>query len=267
MIFEFSDYRDVLQKELKKRCDANPSYSLRAFAAKIGLTSSTLSEILNRKAGLSQQKARLIAVNLNFTDVEQDYFATLVQSAHARSNRDRETAKIKLRKFSQPNDKKIDKDTWKFISEWYHVGILELSKVKGFKSEPRWISEKLGISAKEARLACDRLVRLGILRVDRGTLKPTGQWLLTSPDEIPSDSIKLFHMILLKKASSAIYEQALDQRNYSSLIMAVDTDKIAEAKKMINEFNRKINTLLTSSSSRKSLYCFGTQLFRLGKDS
>lgn len=266
MIFEISDYREILQMELKKRCDANPSYSLRAFAGKLLLPASSLSEILNNKAGLSLAKAKIIAAKLNFTDVEQDYFVTLVECAHARSKRDRELAKIRLLKFNQIVDKNIDIDTWKFIAEWYHVGILELSKVKGFKSEPRWIGAKLGITAKEARAACDRLLRLGILRTERGNLKPTGRWLLTSPDEIPSESIKQFHLNLLRKASSAVYEQTIEQRNYSSLVMAIDTEKLPEAKKMIQEFNRKLNTLMTASTDRKSLYCFGTQLFRVGED-
>ena len=266
MIFEISDYRTILQMELKKRCDANPGYSLRAFASKLSLPPSTLSEILNNKAGLSVAKAKVIAAKLSYTDVEQDYFVTLIESTHARSKRDRELAKNRLIKFNQIADKNIDMDTWKFIAEWYHVGILELSKVKGFKSEPRWMGTKLGITAKEAREACDRLLRLGILRKERGQLKPTGSWLLKSPEEIPSESIKQCHLNLIRKASTAIYEQGLDQRNYSSLVMAIDTDKLPEAKKMIQEFNRKLNTLMTASTDRKSLYCFGTQLFRLGED-
>lgn len=263
MIFEINDYREILQTELKKRCQANPSYSLRAFANKINLQSSTLSEVLNRKAGLSLAKAKTIAEKLNFNDGEQDYFTTLVQASHARAKRDRELAKIKLLKFKQTNNKKIEMDKWKFISQWHHVGILELTKVNGFKSTPRWIAEQLGITATEARHATHRLIRLGILKFDGTQLKPTGKWLLTSPDGIPSDCIKQSHLNILKKASAAIYEQPLEERNYSSLIMAIDTDKIAEAKKLIHDFNCKLNKLLTASNDRKKLYCFGTQLFCL----
>ncbi|MBK9322839.1 MAG: TIGR02147 family protein [Bdellovibrionaceae bacterium] len=194
-----TDYRDILHAELKKRCDANASYSLRAFAGKLKIPASTLSEVLNRKAGLSLAKAKFISANLNLSDIEQDYFVTLVESFHARSKRDRELAKIRLLKFQNTRSKKLDVDTWKVIGNWYHAGILELSKVQNFQSEPRWIAKALGISPKEARQACDRLVRLGILRLDGKNLKPTGLWLLKSPEEIPSDIIKQFHVTLLKK--------------------------------------------------------------------
>lgn len=266
MIFEMTDYRNFLQLELKKRCDANANYSLRAFAGKLKVPASTLSEVLNRKAGLSLAKAKQISANLNLSDIEQDYFVTLVESFHARSKRDRELAKIRLLKLQKTRAKKLDAGTWQVISNWYHAGILELSKVQGFQSEPQWIAKTLGISPKEARQACDRLLRLGILRLDGKNLRPTGLWLLKSPEEIPSDTIKQFHVTLLKKAAEEIYKQPIDRRNYSSLLMAISNEKLPEAKKLIAEFNQKLSTLMTSASDRDSLYCFSTQLFRVGED-
>ncbi|MNL52696.1 hypothetical protein D3C87_1758920 [compost metagenome] len=73
-------------------------------------------------------------------------------------------------------------------------------------------------------------------------------------------------MNLIKKASDAIYNQSVEERNYSSLLMAIDTDKLQDAKKLISDFNAKMTKLMTSSTNCRSLYCFGTQLFRVGDD-
>jgi uncharacterized protein (TIGR02147 family) len=263
MILEISDYREILQRELQKRRDVNPAFSLRAFAMKLKIPPSSLSEILNRKTGLSLTKARFVGAKLNLSELEQEYFVTLVESVHARAKRDRELAKIRLLKFQQIRDKHVNMDSWNLISNWYHAGVVELSKVRGFKSEPPWIAAKLGISTPEARAACDRLVRLGILRREGTRLKATGQWLLNSPHETPSDCIKGFHQTMLAKAATAIYQQPLAERNYSSLLMAIDASKMDEAKTLIMEFNRRLSQLMTAAAERDSLYCFSTQLFKI----
>ena len=61
----YQSYQDILKAELEKRQRANARYSLRAFARDLGVSPSNLSEILQRKAGLSRIKAQEIAKKLN----------------------------------------------------------------------------------------------------------------------------------------------------------------------------------------------------------
>ena len=63
MIFE-TDFREVLKQVLQKRAGNNPSYSQRAFARDLGISPSTLSEVLKGRYGLSEKKSREIALNL-----------------------------------------------------------------------------------------------------------------------------------------------------------------------------------------------------------
>lgn len=266
MFFDSKDYREVLQKEYQRRLSANAQYSLRAFARNLSMPASSLNEIINKKSGISLKRAIEICRKLDYNALESEYFSILVEVEHGRAKRDREIAKVRLKKFLQRAEKKLTLDVFNYISEWYHVGVLELSRINGFQSDYKWISRKLNISAKEVRLACERLIRLGILKREKGNLEAAGDWILKTPAEIPSDSIKQFHKTILNKASIALYEQSLDLRNFNSMIMSIDPDKIAEAKKLIAELNERLLLLMTNTGHQKRLYCFSSQLFQIDRE-
>jgi uncharacterized protein (TIGR02147 family) len=204
MILKYNDYKKILKNELSKRCNLNPQYSLRAFSKDLGIGAARMSEVLSGKQGLSVSSAEKIATKLGLSAFEKDYFITLIESVHSRSQAKRDLARFNLLRFGANNDLKLKEDNWELISNWYHSAIIELTKVRGFKNNYSWIAEKLAISKEEVEEACERLIRLNILKEEKGKLKVTGEWLVFSPNEIPSDSIKKFHIETMNKASLAI---------------------------------------------------------------
>src|SRR5438128_1427996 len=92
-----SDYKTILKEELAARCRQNPRYSLRAFARDLKIAPSRLSEILNGKQGLSRPAADKIARALGYGASEIERFCDLVESVHARSKRDRDSARVRLK--------------------------------------------------------------------------------------------------------------------------------------------------------------------------
>ena len=266
MILESNDYRELLRIELQKRCAVNPQYSLRAFSRRLGVPASTLSEVLNKKQGLSKEKALTISKNLNFSALEKDYFVALVESLHGRSKSSRITAQQRVQNIRDIREKDINMENWKIISQWYHTAILELSKTKNFNPDPPAIARRLGITAREVREACERLIRLGMMTRASGKLKATSNSLVKSPHETPSDYIKSFHQSVLTKAALAMYQQPLEIRNYSSLVLAIDDSQIPAAKELIMEFNKKFLNLMTTSDNPNRLYTLSTQFFRLEEE-
>lgn len=265
MILEANDYRKVLSQELERRMAANARYSLRAFSRKLGVSPSTLSEVLSGKQGLSKTNAERIAERLQMSKAESEYFTTLVDLAHGRSKRTREAAEKRISRMREVAEKPLQLESFTMIAEWHHLAILELSRTKNFEPTPGRIARRLGLTTAEVRLAIERLLRLGVLRKEGERLVPTGRWLVTSPNDIPSASIRQFHGSILQKAGSAMHEQPVEERNYSSLVLAIRQDQLGEAKKLIMEFNRRLSKLLTDADDRDALYCFSTQLFSLEK--
>ena len=265
-MLESSNYREILKDELNRRHQANPLYSLRAFARDIGLEAPRLSDVLNGKHGLSRIYAQAIAKKIGFSKEEKDFFCDLVESQHGRGKLKRQLAKLRLEQRHSLAENQIQLDTFKVISDWYHFAILELALIKFFKSDPKWIAKQLGLNVQVVKSAIDRLLRLNFLKKDKkGRLSPTSTFTST-PDGIPSQSIKYFHKQILEKALTALVTQSVEERDFSAMTMAFDSSKTNEAKEYIRKFRRNFSKSVNPSSAKKdSVYSLSVQFFRLNK--
>lgn len=264
-----SDYRQILKEELNHRCEQNPRYSLRAFARDLELSPSRLSEILNEKQGLSRKAALKITKKLGLREEEAKHFCDLVSVKHARSHREKEDAQLRLLQRQSEIEKdeffQLQLDAFKIISDWFHLGILELMNMKGFRSDERWISRRLGVSVIQVELAVERLIRVGLLKKMNGQLLATKKegWI---PGGVPSESIRKFHRQVLQKAVEAISTQPVDQRILGTHFLALNKQDIKEAAKEIENFQLKFTRRFQSEQPKDSVYCIAMQLFKIAEE-
>ena len=262
-ITEYMDYRVFLKDELEERKRRNLHYSLRAFARDLGTSSQLLSLVLKGKKGFSMDMAAYIANGLKLDKADTAYFCDLVDLARAKTELAKNVARHRLDQyFTDKTYETLGTEVFKAISDWHHYAILELTCLKDFKSDPKWISKELGVSAVKAREAIHRLKRLKLLEDKNGTLKKTGNFCTTQ--DIPSAAMKKLTKQLLMKAAHALMRQKIHERNYSDVTMAIDPRKIPIAKKMIMSFSVRLMKFL-EAGERTEVYCFATQLFRLTK--
>jgi uncharacterized protein (TIGR02147 family) len=267
-MFEQGDYVSILRSRLEDRCRANPRYSLRAFARDLGLAPSRVSEILNRKQGLSEPSARIISQKLGFSIREADYFASLVLASDARSRKHRQRAMEELRNFTNAQPvHTLDMEAFQVISDWYHFAILELVQMPKCRHEAVWIARKLGISRFEAESAIQRLLKLELLRVENGQFIPTHNEVTTS-NGVPSEAIRRFSRQILSKASESIDLQTVDERDLSTLTVGIDPALMPKFKEMIRKFRREFNALAVESAAKQKtrpseVYSLAVQFFRL----
>jgi len=262
MIYERNCYRNILKDEYELRASQNPLYSLRAFARDLKLSPASLSEILKGKQGLSIEKAKKITHTLQMNKNESDYFCDLVENKHARSKIKRDQARIRLSKYKTHQYTDLQIDMMKIITEWYHMAILELTYLKNFKGDIDWIAKTLRITNLEVQSAVERLIKLGLLEIKNNKWRDVETNLATT-DGIPSKNIQRMQKQILDKAKQAIDEQSIEQRDITSIIMAIDTGDIPEVKKRIKEFRRSICEYLNKSKNKNAVYCLGSQFFGL----
>ncbi|MBT3979893.1 MAG: TIGR02147 family protein [Bacteriovoracaceae bacterium] len=265
-VFEGESYRDILKKEFQKRVKKNSLYSMRAFSRDLDIPTSRISKIFNSKGGLSIEYARKIGGALGFGEEKLNHFCDLVEVEHGRNFSDRELAKIRLRKYeSDDNDIQLEIDKFKILSEWYHFAILELTYLDKFRSDSAWIAKSLKISERQADDAIYRLISNGLMTKDEnGKLKATDDSSYVRGG-FPSDAIKAFHEQVIEMARTALFEQSVDDRSYSSVIMAMDSRLIGQIKETIHKFNNELYRIIDSSPVKDSVYCLGTQFFNLGE--
>ncbi len=255
-------YLDILKRELETRCAKNARYSLRAFARDLGLSPTSLSLLLNGKQGLSRQKALEISKSIGLNTNEQAWFCDYVDSKHARSRFVKLKAQENLENQKQTKVKSLQIEAFRIISDWYHFAILELTELEQFENSTTWIAKTLGVSQKAVELAIERLKKLELLEELNGKLKQTVGF-LASPSGFPSEAIKKNHTQVLKKAEQALFTQSIEERDFSNIVLPINTDDLEWAKSKLKEMRREFMEHLEKNPKKNMVYCLAIQFFGL----
>jgi uncharacterized protein (TIGR02147 family) len=249
-------FRAQLQRELAERKSRNGRYSLRAFARLLGMSPGHLSQLLNGSRNLSPRRAAEISRRLGYDAQQALDFVARTQAASESLRRT-----IELLTEKERNDTAappLELETTDAISEWYHVAIVELTHCRGFRANPAWVARKLGISVENAEAAIEHLLRLGML--GRRIVRTRG--FVTALDDVPSRAMRRLQSQMLEKAKRALLSHAADQRDITSLTIAIDPTQILEARAEIQKFRRRMAQLLSQGRPR-SVYQLNLQFFRL----
>ena len=257
-------FRDILKNKLELRQQKNKKYSLRAYARDLGLSSSLLSEILSGKKGLSLKMAGQVAENLGMNPIEQSYFCDLVTSTNARKEGAKILAQDRLENYRKIQMQSLTMDSFALIHDWFHFAILELTHIEGFVADAEWVSKRLNVQKDKIESAVKRLSNMGLLEIlEDGNWKDT-QVDLATPDGFSFSYLRQFHKQLIEKSILALEEQSVDERDITSLLVSVDSEKLPEAKKRIRDFrNEFIKEFNGPHEKKDNVYCLGIQLFNL----
>lgn len=238
-----SDFRALLNSELKRRTANNDRYSLRAYARDLAVDPSDLSKILSGKRRLGPKLVGQIASKLGFSKEALDFNS--------------------LRQVE--NYEGLHLDSFEVISDWYHYAILELTHLKEFQSSHKYISQKLNISKEQARKAVDRLLKLGLLKS-----KNKGRWVdgtngysTTTNHKFSAPAFKNLQKGILNKALVALDDIPFEQRDQSSITVASSQEHINHAKIMIKKFRRSLNKYLESATNKDTVFNLSISLYPL----
>ncbi|WP_413569867.1 TIGR02147 family protein [Bdellovibrio sp. HCB117] len=255
--------REALQKELQRRCQVNPRYSLRAFARALEINPSHLSKILNGQIGISEDKFEHFITVLKLPN-------TIVQHLKRRDFFLREIEKQGQwmeRVEKQVEFLSLSLDQFRVMADWYHYAILELTRLADFQSDVAWIQTRLGLSANETQEAVDRLLRLDMLvKADDGKWKDNSDHVSNGTPNGTADARRDLQKQILNLALDALDDIPVEERLQSSMTMAVSKNQIEKAKQGIVTFQRAFATLLQEESEKKdSVYKLSISFFPVTK--
>lgn len=229
---ENEEFRLELRNEFSRRCRTNPRYSVRSFAVHAKVDSSTMSQILAGKRKLSKKKIAAIAKQLDLRLAPQG------------------PASIQM----------IDLDHFTVISDWYHLAILDLTFLKGFRGDAAWVARKLSISTVEAQHAIDRLLRLGMLKKEGKTLVKGQPFYSNYSEGMTSASLKEYQRQVITKALQAIDACPQERKDITSMTIAANSRKIAAAKEKIKKFRRELCDFM-EEGERDTVFHLAVQLY------
>lgn len=258
-------YKLFLEHELARRCEKNPRYSLRSFARALGLNPASLSRVLTGKRPLAWKAAQRLLKVLDLSPAEERSFLLSVVEESKSRKLQRLPSDLKQHlKGEVPQGMEVSFETFKTISDWEHYAIRQLTCVKGFRPQAKWIAGQLGITETQSKLAVERLLRVGLLKKENGTFKKTDDDLIVESPNLTSSALKKHQKQLLQKAADSIENDPIDTRSMSSLTLAIDPAKLPLAKKMISDFEALLGEAL-SEGERNQVYQMQISFFPLQK--
>jgi transcriptional regulator with XRE-family HTH domain len=245
--------RLYLQSELLRRCEKNPGYSLRSFARALQISPSSLSRILKGERPISQTTKKRFIPLLGLSPDEAE--ALSIQEVRPNP---------KLPQGEVLQMRQLSHDTFASISDWYHYAILELTQLKSFQPKAQWIASALGVTVSEVNAAVERLLRLGLLKFTEG-----GEWLISGGshtnvgNEVLASAHRKLQKQVLEMALKAVEEVPIQQRDQSSMTMAVSARRLAEAIEKITVFRRELCAFLEQDDERDEVYQLSISLYPL----
>lgn len=261
MIFDYESINDYLHDELSNRVTRNPRYSLRAFAKALRLNPAELSQVLKGQRKLSLNSAFKVTQSMGFTPSETKHFLLLLQKEKGKalglpldfwaSGPEPEPAGVSVADFEK-------------IGEWYHFAILNLLEAKNFEWSAPHISQRLGITATEARLAMRNLEKLGFVTFQgRNAQSPKAHW--TVGAQIPSVAVRKYHRQILEKAADSLENVPVDDREFQGLGLLLRASDMKRLKAEIDRFTEMVRDKFHRPKENK-VYQLEIALFPLSKE-
>ncbi|MGZ3701240.1 MAG: TIGR02147 family protein [Bdellovibrionota bacterium] len=239
------EHINLLELEFSRRKATNPRYSLRAFAKTMGLPPGRVSEFLSGKRKPTAKVSAKITERLGLSPAQ----------ARALFGR---TSGMPESRYTN-----LDDDVFSMIAAWYHTAFLSLIDTRDFRSDPAWIARRLGISVIEVRAMLQRMERLGLLEIKKGHVRKAATNLKTNTD-IPNAALRRSHKESILQAVEAIEAVPTEERDITSMTMAIDPRRLPLAKTLIRKFRFRLADLL-ETGDRTEVYNLNVQLVPVTK--
>lgn len=266
-LYSYQEPVAYLRSVYKKVKQNNPSYSIRAWARRCGMSNpSLLSAILRGERVLKPRVASKLIHTLHLNEKEKQYFELLVSYANAKSSSEKEVYDHFLRA-CVPGKQFLDLalERFRLISGWYHLAILETFQLKDFRESVRWISKRIGgISPSQVKEALRRLKQVGLVcRDEKGLLRKRNDPKVGDMHH-PNEAIQQFHLQMLERAREALLVQPVSDRNYRCSLVAIQKKDYSKAVQIFKECHDKI-LALAAPGHADEVYAFQSQIFSITK--
>jgi uncharacterized protein (TIGR02147 family) len=167
--------------------------------------------------------------------------------------------RVKVLTDRRPEDQtNLTSDQMSATRDLVHYHIMSLSRVKGQSADPAWIAERLGISLETATAAFERLLRLGMIRVQDGRYEQTAAS-FTTANQATTEFMRQRYQEHSRLAFRAFDEEPRGQRSFQARTFAIPSNRVETATAIIRRCLLELDELESPEADRV-FTCF-VQLF------
>ena len=266
-VFEFTDFRELLNHLYLYNKAKNPKFSYRTFAKVAGFGSASfLKRVIDGESALSEESIEKIAQGFKLTQDETHFFKNLVLLNQSTSIDDKKRFAQEIFKSRTYREfHPLSEAQYHYYALWYFIPVRELVGLPSFREDYNWIAQTIlpHITAYQAQQAIEDLLKLGLLTREEGSgrLVQT-QRVVSTPNEVVSSAVGLWHREMMKKAAESIETIPRELRDISAVTLRLSKKNVQKAKELVQKFRRQLVEELIAESS-DSIYELNIQLFPL----
>jgi uncharacterized protein (TIGR02147 family) len=266
-LFETKNYRDFLEGFIKSQPRSGHGYKLKiATALKVHPTFVT--QVLKYRKTFSKEQAYAVAEFIGMTDLEKDYFLTMVEWDRAGTTSLKKFIEAKLVKLREESEKiknrvqvfstMSESDQAVFYSQWFYSA-LRLSCGLERKTTTKSLAVEFDLPLELVSNVVRFLVSRGLI------IENSDQTLKVGPQNtfLPSDSplVSRHHMNWRLKAMERHSRLGVDELAFSAPVTLAENE-IAEIRLMCLDFIQRVSKKVAKSPPQK-LACINIDWFRV----
>lgn len=267
-IEDFLDYREYLEEYYTYKKENNSHFSYRILSEKFGFKSRDfILRVIRGSKNLSQESINKVIIGLKLTEIESQYFSTLVKYNQAKSNNERNLYFQLLSSLNKHQDSSqiLEKDQYEFFSKWYHPLIRSLIDVVGFNGDLKVLKHYIlpTISTREIAQSIQLLKRLQLIERDKNGVYTITSKTVSTGKEIRGLNISNYHLETIKLAEKAMDYCEVDERDFSSLTLGISDETANEIKDRTRKFRQEILQLAEADKGADKIFQFNLHLYPL----
>ncbi len=263
-VFDYLDYRAYLRDLYETRRAADPRFSCRYIAQKVGFRSASyFTQVLNGKVGMTTDMALRFAAFLCLDPKESDYLELLVLHQRAKSVKEQRRYLERLTTFREATAHLVPPEHFQFFEKWHHTAILELLYIMPFDGDYKALGKRLrpSIPAAKAQESIELLLKLGMVRKEGRLVVRTHAHSTTTGEAVQAVQVDQFHASTLALAARSIEGMARHERSLSSLTMSLSHEGRQQVVAEIVKFRHRIREIAASDSGEIAVHHLGILLF------
>lgn len=265
VIWEFTKYRPYLTARLGE--SGSRTGRRKELAAYIPVHTTLISQVLSERAELSLEQAERVNSFMQHTQDEGEYFLLLVMKDRAGSTELKNRFKKQIEKMRQARLKIADRvqaeseiskeDREKFYSTYIYGALHVLASIPNFQTVEQ-LASALHLPRPRTQEMVDFLLRLGVLKLEKGQLSPGSRHVHLGND---SDLILKHHSNWRLHTINHLQYIVPEDLHYSACASLSEKDAFAVKEKLLKTLSECLKTI--AQSKEEAAYVLNFDFYRM----
>jgi uncharacterized protein (TIGR02147 family) len=264
-LLQYTDYRAFLRDWLEAAKGDSPAISYRYLAKRLDIDPGFLVHIFHGQKHLSEKHLPAMIRTLKLDKRQGAYFGRLVSFCKAKGEPEIGRRFSELMELRESKVRKLEARQYRYYRNWYLPAIRCLVAARTITGDGSESARMLrpAITEQEARDAMLVLEKLKLIRRTAGGTWEALDAHVSSGDAWTGLAIRNFQKQMLELALDALETLPKEEREISTMTLAIAREEMATVQEMVREFRTKLARWAVSTPNADTVCQLNIQLFPL----